>query len=138
MARPILALVVVLTLLLGGCGEGGDEAGSIVPCDDVAFRAQDEELYVTQATVSNAMGGSGDAATLLLDLRRARAALAGHLDARPPCDEALADIAKTERDAIGDLDEAIAALDESGEAGPQLASALAALEEAQRELSDAP
>ena len=60
-----------------------------VPCNDAAFRAQDEELYVTKTAVSNASGGGGAPATLLLDLQRARRALGGYLAAHPPCAEDL-------------------------------------------------
>jgi len=126
---------VALVLALAGCGgSGGDDSGSSVSCDDSAFRAQDEELYVTKAAVSNAIGGAGDPAALLLDLRRARTALAGYLDAHPPCGEALVEIATTEREAIAALDDAIAALDEGAVAGTKLASALDALESAQSRL----
>ena len=106
-----------------------------VACDDAAFRAQDEELYVTETSVSNAIGGQGDAATLLLDLRRARKALATYLDAHPPCAADLADIAATEQTAIGSLDEAIDALDKGGDAAKQLASTLAAPTQAQTALA---
>jgi len=132
--RAFAALVLVLALLLAGCGGGGDESGSAGPCDDVGFRAQDEELYVTQATVSNAIGGGGDPATLLLDLRRARTVLAGYLDTHAPCDDLLVGIATTEREAITDLDQAIAELDQGAAAGVPLARALEALESARSRL----
>ena len=136
--REALVLVLVLVLVLAGCGGGkGVDSGSTVPCDDAAFRGQDEELYVTQAAVSNAIGGGGDPVLLLLDLRRARTALAGYLDAHPPCDEALVGISTTEQEAIAALDEAIAMLDEGAAAGTPLATALQALESAQSELSSA-
>jgi hypothetical protein len=128
-------IVAVMCLLVAGCGGGSDEQGSAVPCDDVAFRAQDEELYVTRATVSNAVGGAGEPAVLLLDLRRARRALAGYLDAHPPCDPALVAVATTERDAISSLDEAIAALDGGDDAQAELESALEALTSAQSALN---
>jgi len=139
LARAVVVLAAALTLAVAGCGGGGDETASAVPCSDAAFRAQDEELYVTKATVSNAVGGgSGDRATLLRDLRRARAALAGYLDAHPPCDDSLLEIAATEHDAIGALDDAITALDEGDDARTQLASALEALTAAQSSLASAP
>ena len=131
---PRAFAVVVLVLLLAGCGGGGDGSGSAVPCDDAGFRAQDEELYVTQATVSNAIGGGGDPATLLLDLRRARTALAGYLDTHVPCDDVLVAIATAERKAITELDQAIAELDQDAAAGVPLARALEALEAARRRL----
>ena len=126
-------------LLLAGCGgSGGEDPGATVPCDDAAFRAQDEELYVTQATISNAIGGGGDPATLLLDLRRARTALAGYLDTHTPCDDVLVGIATTEREAISELDQAIAELDQGAAAGVPLARALEALRSAQSRLGSAP
>jgi len=94
---------------------------------------------VTKATISNAVGGgSGDQATLLRDLRRARAALAGYLDAHPPCDDSLREIAATEHEAIGALDDAITALDDGADAREQLASSLEALTAAQSALGSAP
>jgi len=125
-------------LLLAGCGRGGDESVSTVSCDDAGFRAQDEELYVTRATVSNAIGGGGDPATLLLDLRRARTALAGYINIHAPCDEALVGIATTEKEAITELDHAIAELDHGAAAGVPLARALEALESVQSRLESSP
>jgi hypothetical protein len=139
LARAGVILAAVLTLVLAGCGGEGDDPASSVPCSDAAFRAQDEELYVTRTTISNAIGGgSGDQATLLLDLHRARAALAGYLDAHPPCDDSLLEIAATEHEAIGALDDAITALDAGDDARKQLASALEALTAAQNALGSAP
>ena len=139
MARAVVALAAALTLAVAGCGGRGDETASAVPCSDAAFRAQDEELYVTKTIISNAVGGgSGDPATLLLDLRRARAALAGYLDTHPPCDDSLLEIAATEHEAIGALDDAITALDEGDDAREQLARALEALTAAQSALASAP
>ena len=138
--RSLTALVVLVpVLLLAGCGgSGGEDPGATVPCDDAAFRAQDEELYVTQATISNAIGGGGDPATVLLDLRRARTALAGYLDAHAPCDDVLVGIATTEREAITALDKAIAELDQGAAAGIPLARALEALESARSRLERSP
>jgi hypothetical protein len=128
--------LVAATLLLAGCGgEGTNNGGSTVPCDDVGFRAQDEELYVTHAVITNTIGGSGDPATVLLDLGRARKALAGYLDAHPPCDKGLLGIAKTERDAIAALDDAIAARKAGADDGELLVRAGDALEKAQSELA---
>jgi hypothetical protein len=137
LGRAIIPLAVVVTVLLAGCG--GGETTSAVPCNDAAFRAQDEELYVTHVTVSNALGGgSGDQAALLRDLRRARAALGGYLEAHPPCDEALVAIAATEAEAVASLDQAIAALDQGADGRKELTSALKALTTAQRDLSGSP
>ena len=136
LGRAAVALVAAsLTLLAAGCGGGGgDEQTVTVACNDAAFRAQDEELYVTKTVVSNAIGGAGDPATLLLDLRRARKALAAYLEAHPPCADDLAAVATTDQKAIGSLDEAIDALDGGDDAGAQLASALASLTAAQNAL----
>jgi len=139
LARAGAALAAILTLVAAGCGGGGDDPASAVPCSDAAFRAQDEELYVTKTIISNAVGGgSGDPATLLLDLRRARTALAGYLDTHPPCDDWLLEIAATEHEAIGALDDAITALDGGDEARTYLGSALEALTAAQSALGSAP
>ena len=127
--------LVLVAAGCGGGGGGGDTQAVTVACDDAAFRAQDEELYVTKTSVSNAIGGQGDAATLLLDLRRARKALATYLGAHPPCAAGLADIAATEQTAIVSLDQAIDALDKGGDAAKQLASTLAALTQAQTALA---
>ncbi len=136
MGRPLAALVSASLLLLAGCG--GDENVAPVPCDDAAFRGQDEELYVTQAVIANALGGAGDPATLLLDLRRARRALSTYLDLHPPCDADLAAIAATERTAIDRLDEAIGAIEDGEEADSALQSSLDALMSAQSDLFGVP
>jgi hypothetical protein len=130
-----LFLAVSLIVLVAGCGGGGDDRMVTVACDDAAFRAQDEELYVTKTAVANALGGAGDRATVLLDLRRARTALATYLDAHPPCAGDLVDIAVTEREAIGALDQAIAALAAGDDARAQLARARASLASAQSALA---
>jgi len=101
--RRIAAVLLVAAVAAAGAGCSGGKDGETartVACDDAAFRAQDEELYVVQATIANAIGGGGDPATLLLDLRRGRAALADYLEAHPPCDEALQKIAQREKDAV--------------------------------------
>lgn len=139
LSRLLLLFAFALALSLAGCGGGGgDEQGATTECDDAAFRAQDEELYVAQVTVANAIGGGGDPATLLLDLRRARTALADYLDRNRPCDAALLAISTTEREAVSALDEAVAALEEGADAKAPLGRALSALETAQQELSGSP
>ena len=105
-----------------------------VPCNDAAFRGQDEELYVAKTAVSNASGGGGTAAILLADLQRARRALGGYLAAHPPCAEDLRSVAATEQTALEELDAAIAALQGKEDAGPHLAKALASLQSAQSAL----
>jgi hypothetical protein len=135
-ARASLVLLASLLLVAAGCGGGGGDAQTVsVACDDAAFRAQDEELYVTKAAVSNTIGAAGDSAALLHDLRRARKALTTYLDAHPPCADDLAAVDATERKAIASLDEAIDALDGGDDAGTQLAAALAALTDAQTALA---
>ena len=136
LARRVAGVAGVVVMLLAGCGGGdGKDAVPTAACNDAAFRGQDEELYVARATVSNAVGGSGDAATLLLDLRRGRAALAGYLEAHPPCSDALKVIATHEGKAVAALDEAIAALAEGSAAAAPLAQALELLESAQGALA---
>lgn len=136
MARPVVVLAFALALLATGCsGGGGGETTVAGPCNDAAFRFQDEELYVTQAAISNASGSAGDPATLLLDLQRARRALAGYVAAHPPCAENLLRIAATEQTAIDELDAAIAALENNEDAGAHLSKALASLQSAQSALA---
>ena len=135
MGKADLVLVVALVLVAAGCGGGKDEQTVTVACNDAAFRAQDEELYVTKTAVSNAIGGAGERAALLLDLRRARKALGTYLDAHPPCGDDLVAIAATEQKAIGSLDQGIDALSGGKDAGKPLADSLAALTEAQSTLA---
>ena len=137
MVRPLAA--VAAALLLAGCG-GGSKSGdaSPVPCDDAAFRAQDEELYVTSTVISNALGGAGDPATALLDLRRARAALAGYLEAHPPCAAALETVREGEGEAVSALDDAIAALDDGSDGRAPLETAAKAIQGARSALAATP
>jgi hypothetical protein len=131
-----VVLVLALALLAAGCGSGGggSETTVAVPCNDAAFRAQDEELYVTKAAVSNASSGGGAPSTLLLDLQRARRALGGYLATHPPCADDLLQIAATEQTALDELDAAIAALEDKQDAASHLPKALASLESAQSAL----
>jgi hypothetical protein len=135
LGRAVPVIVVALVLVAAGCGGGGDEQTVTVACNDAAFRAQDEELYVTKTAISNAIGGAGEPAAVLLDLRRARKALGTYLDAHPPCADDLAAVADTEQKAIGSLDEGIDALSGGNDAGKPLADALAALTKAQSTLA---
>ena len=131
-----IAFTFLLVALLAGCGGGKDtDSATTVPCDDAAFRGQDEELYVVQATITNAIGGGGDPATLLLDLRRGRTALADYLEAHPPCDDALHAIAQREADAVSAIDDALAAIGDSADPALALRDALKLLESAQRDLA---
>ncbi len=137
MARVLGFLLVGFTLLATGCGGGGGDAEADLPCDDVAFRGQDEELYVVQATISNVIGGGGDKATLQLDLRRGRAAIAGYLAAHPPCADDLKQIEERELDAVASLDAALLALDDGADPTASLEEALRLLESAQADLATA-
>jgi len=131
-------LAVTFAVLAAGCGgsggDGGSKAAAVVPCNDAAFRAQDEELYVTKTAVSNASGGGGAPAVLLLDLQRARKALGDYLAAHPPCADDLLGIADTEHGALDEVDAAIAALEDKDDASPHLTKALASLRSAQSAL----
>jgi hypothetical protein len=135
LAKPVVVLALALALLTAGCGGGGGgETTAAVPCNDAAFRDQDEELYVTKTAVSNASDSGGAPAALLLDLQRARRALGGYLAAHPPCAEALLRIAATEQTALDELDAAIAALEDKKDGGSHLTRALASLRSAQSAL----
>ncbi len=136
MDKPVAAVALVVALLAGGC-DGGSGGGTTaaVPCDDAAFRAQDEELYVTKTAVSNAIdGGAGAPAALLLDLQQARRALGEYLAAHPPCADDLERISATEQTALDELDAAIAALEGKDDAASHLGEALASLRSAQSAL----
>ncbi|MSO96253.1 MAG: hypothetical protein EXQ81_10785 [Thermoleophilia bacterium] len=128
------ATLVVAVVLLVGCGGKGSNADPATPCSDASFRAQDEELYVARATVSNAIGGGGAADTVLLDLRRGRDILAEYVEEHPPCDGALKLIATREEGAVAVIDEAVAALEEGSDAVPSLARALEELDSVQKSL----
>ena len=136
LARPFAVAALGLTLLAAGCGSGGGggETTVAVPCDDAEFRGQDEELYVTKAVISNAIGSGRAPAAQLPDLRRARKALGDYLATHPPCAEDLLGIAATEQGALDDLDSAIAALESDEDAGPHLSQALGSLQSAQSAL----
>jgi hypothetical protein len=135
LGRRVAALAFAVAFLATGCSSGGGgETTEAVPCNDAAFRGQDEELYVTKTAVSNAAGGGGAPATVLLDLQQARRALGGYLAAHPPCAEDLLVIAATERSALEELDAAIAALEGKDDAGSHLTKALASLQSAQSAL----
>jgi hypothetical protein len=132
-------LLVALALALsGGCADGGDDGAPATTCDDATFRAQDEELYVTKAAVSNAISGGGSPEVLRSDLERAHAALSAYLDAHPPCDGALLETAARERGALAAVGEAISELGEGGDPVPKLRTALTDLTSAQDTLLATP
>jgi hypothetical protein len=138
-------LLVAAALLLAGCGGGSDEvaatttttATTSADCDDAAFRAQDEELYVTKTAVSNALAGGADPASLLSDLRRAHKVLADYLAAHPPCSEALQSIASGEEEALSALADAASRLERRQEAAEELRAAQRALTDAGNRLTGA-
>jgi len=138
LGRAVSVALVGLALVAAGCG-GDDDSRSAadLPCDDIAFRSQDEELYVVQATISNSIEGGGDPATLRLDLDRGRTALANHLEASPPCADYLKEIEERELQAVAALDDALEALDEGTDATASLEEALRILEAAQADLAAA-
>ena len=136
MDKAVAVAALALALIATGCGGGiGGETTAAVPCDDAAFRAQDEELYVTKTAVSNAgEGGAGASAAVLRDLQRARKALGDYLAAHPPCADDLQQIAAMEKTALDELDAAITALERRDDAGSNLTKALASLRSAQSAL----
>jgi hypothetical protein len=137
-ARVSALLLLAAALLLGGCGGGsGGESGggtAAVACDDAGFRAQDEELYATKTAAANALSGGGDAAALLLDLRRGHKVLADYLAAHPPCDDALQALADTEQRALASIDEAVTSLEQGDDAEADLRTALQELTSVQQSL----
>jgi hypothetical protein len=136
-ARLSIALVAAgIAFAAAGCGGGGDTT-TAVPCDDKAFRAQDEELYVTQNAVSNALGGGGARAAILADLRSAHRVLGAYLDAHPPCDAHLGEVETTEREALDAIAEAISSLGNGDDATASLKDAMQELDGAQTRLSSA-
>lgn len=144
MARLASLSLVAAALLLAGCGGGSDEgaatattATTSAECDDAAFRAQDEELYVTKTAVSNALAGGADPASLLSDLRRAHKVLGDYLAAHPPCSEALQAIASGEGEALSALADAASRLERRQEAAAELRAAQRALTDAATRLTGA-
>ena len=145
MARLAPLILVAAALLLGGCGGRPDEAASTAAtttttsaeCDDAAFRAQDEELYVTKTTVSNAAAGSAEPAALLSDLRRAHRVLADYLAAHPPCSAVLQSIANGEEEALSSLADAGSCLERGQDATEELRAAQRELTDAENRLSGA-
>lgn len=139
MARlAVTAAVAAAALVLGGCGGDGSQGGGstqAVACDDDAFRAQDEGLYATKAVVANALTGGGAPAILVYDLRQAAKQLEKHLDAHPPCDPTLQEVAASERVALERIDEAAAAIDKGKSATAPLLAAHEQLRLAQATLS---
>lgn len=100
MARLSVSVLVGLVLATAGCGDG---AQSPPGCDDAAFRAQDEELYVARAAADNAARGGGATNVLADDLTAGAGALERVLRAAVPCDEHLAALAARERRAAAEM-----------------------------------
>jgi hypothetical protein len=134
LARGGAAFLAALALL-PGCGGGGDEHAASGPCGDAAFRAQDEELYVTKTAVSNAIAGGGDPELLRTDLERAHTVLQSYLDAHQPCGAALLEVADVEQEALDSVEQALAALARGDDAVPDLRTAQGGLTAAQSRLS---
>jgi hypothetical protein len=118
--------VATVVAVLAGCGGDGD-ASAPADCSDRAFRAQDEELYVAQATVQNALAVPGAAASQ--QLRQGARVLRRYVDAHPPCSDELRDAADLEGDALDAIDDAARS--------PGSADARAALERALGDLREA-
>jgi hypothetical protein len=119
-----------------GCGGRGGDAKPAETCSDRGFRAQDEELYVAQATIQNALASAGGAQAVA-QLRQGARLLRAYVDAHPPCGDELRDAADLERDALRSVDEAAAALADdpsSADARAALRSALDDLREAGRRI----
>jgi len=130
-------LIAGAGLALAGCGGGGGgEAKPAENCSDRVFRAQDEELYVVQTTIRNALVAPRDAQALA-QLRQGARLLRTYVDAHPPCGDELRDAANLEHDALDDVDDAAGTLARdptSTEAQKTLQSALADLREAGRRI----
>jgi hypothetical protein len=144
-----IALAVVLAIALAGCGGGDDEeasattAATTTPCSDAAFRLQDEELYVAQATAQNAARSGIGPDELTTQLRQGIRALRTHIEEHPPCSDDLQEIAALEDQALVGLEEAADALEavEPGAAVPnevvaKLEEELGSLQDAARRLQD--
>lgn len=134
MARLIATLLCVVTV--AGCGGETDRSA----CDDDAFRAQDEALYVAQATADNAARGGAPVAVLVTDLRAGAMALEAAVDAAAPCDEALVELGRRERDAVAGMRAAARQLEEgdTGQARSALGTIADELSDVQRKLQPGP
>ena len=96
------------------------------------FRAQDEELYVAQTTIRNALVSPRDAQAVA-QLRQGARLLRTYVDDHPPCGDELREAAELEHDALDDVDDAAAMLAED----PSSAEARSSLEVALADLVDA-
>jgi hypothetical protein len=129
-----LALAAAFLALAGCGGGGGGDAKPAANCSDRTFRAQDEELYVAQTTIQNALAAPGGTQAAA-QLRQGARLLRTYVDAHPPCGDELRDAADLEQDALDGVDDAAAKLADdpsSAEARTALESALADLREAGR------
>lgn len=121
--RP-LALVIGAALLAAGCGGGdGEEASApatTARCSDAAFRLQDEELYVAQATAQNAARSGIGPDDLTIQLRQGIRALRARIQEHPPCSAELQEVAQLEARALDGLEDAALDLEtlEPGEGVP--------------------
>jgi hypothetical protein len=121
--RLALGLTAAAAALAGCGGERPASQG----CSDRAFRAQDEELYVAQATVQNALAAPGAAAAQ--QLRQGARVLRRYVDANRPCSDDLRDAAELELGALDAIEDAARS--------PGAARARAALERALADLREA-
>lgn len=132
LSRLVVAAGVagLLAAVAAGCGGGSQDSAR---CDDAGFRNQSEELYVTIATAQNA-AAPGVPDSVVDDLRKGVAALTGHLDAHPPCDDALWELESRERAALASLETALTALEGGEDASSDLTAAVEALGEVEEAL----
>jgi hypothetical protein len=136
--RRVAAALAALGLAAAGCGGGGGGGGGgqAANCSDQVFRAQDEELYVAQATVQNALGSPGST-DLVAQLRQGARLLRTYVDAHPPCDDdlrAAADLERGAATAIGEAADELQASPGSDAATAKLGQALRDLQEASRRI----
>jgi hypothetical protein len=135
------ALVLAGALLLAGCGGGDDETApattSTTPCSDAAFRMQDEELYVAQATAQNAARSGIGPDELTVQLRQGIRALRDRIEEHPPCAGDLREIAALEAQALDGLEAAVDDLETVAPGEPVPEEVTAAIEVELARLQDA-
>lgn len=139
--RLVLAPVAAAALLAAGCGGGDDDtvapATTAPPCSDSAFRLQDEELYVAQATAQNAARSGIGPDELTLQLRQGVRALRSRIEQHPPCAVELQEIAALEAQAVDGLEAAAEQLAELEPGEPVPPAVRQAIERELARLQDA-
>ena len=130
------AVLAAALLLAAGCG-GDDERAAAPPCSDAAFRMQDEELYVAQATAQNAARSGIGPDELTTQLRQGIRALRTRIDEHPPCAADLQEIAELEAQALDGLEQAASELEAVPPGDPVPAAVTAAIETELARLQDA-